>query len=265
MAGVYSDLLDRIWGNKELHNVTSDKTKGKWFVGEKDKQDADSNKYSKELSIIDASNAIYLWEKAQMRIFQSPQINPKSASIQTATTKAGDITTTVAPKNTTPIAKAKNPTPNAPQIKHNYQQMNQTPKTKSKTDIAKSNPQTNNQLNSNKSLQSDNKVQQKKVNRSLSPAPNKSQQSPPQQQGSSSSQQQSSTNPPSQPSTSSNQSSSVKSTQIITARPVQFSIAPRALKYIVSSNAQQFAGYAQQDSQEFVQALLDGLHEDLNR
>ncbi|KAA6358237.1 MAG: putative ubiquitinyl hydrolase 1, partial [Streblomastix strix] len=37
------------------------------------------------------------------------------------------------------------------------------------------------------------------------------------------------------------------------------------LKYIVSSNAQQFAGYAQQDSQEFVQALLDGLHEDLNR
>lgn len=37
MAGVYSDLLDRIWGNKELHNVTSDKTKGKWFVGEKDK------------------------------------------------------------------------------------------------------------------------------------------------------------------------------------------------------------------------------------
>ena len=41
--------------------------------------------------------------------------------------------------------------------------------------------------------------------------------------------------------------------------------APRDLKYNVARYAPQFSGFAQQDSQEFMSFLLDGLHEDLNR
>eukprot|EP01104_Vermistella_antarctica_P015714 TRINITY_DN5224_c0_g1_i1.p1 TRINITY_DN5224_c0_g1~~TRINITY_DN5224_c0_g1_i1.p1 ORF type:complete len:1284 (+),score=421.09 TRINITY_DN5224_c0_g1_i1:265-4116(+) len=40
---------------------------------------------------------------------------------------------------------------------------------------------------------------------------------------------------------------------------------PRNLKYVIGKFAQQFMGYAQQDSQELLAFLLDGLHEDLNR
>jgi ubiquitin C-terminal hydrolase len=43
------------------------------------------------------------------------------------------------------------------------------------------------------------------------------------------------------------------------------SCAPKSLKHQVSRYAPQFAGYAQQDSQEFMAFLLDGLHEDLNK
>jgi ubiquitin carboxyl-terminal hydrolase 4/11 len=43
------------------------------------------------------------------------------------------------------------------------------------------------------------------------------------------------------------------------------SFAPRALKYVTSRFAPQFAGYGQHDTQEFIAFLLDGLHEDLNR
>ncbi|XP_070547285.1 LOW QUALITY PROTEIN: ubiquitin carboxyl-terminal hydrolase 8-like [Ptychodera flava] len=43
------------------------------------------------------------------------------------------------------------------------------------------------------------------------------------------------------------------------------SIAPRDFKSTVSKFVPQFAGYEQQDSQEFLLFLLDGLHEDLNR
>lgn len=43
------------------------------------------------------------------------------------------------------------------------------------------------------------------------------------------------------------------------------SYSPRQLKYTTSRFAPQFAGYGQQDSQEFIAFLLDGLHEDLNR
>ncbi len=43
------------------------------------------------------------------------------------------------------------------------------------------------------------------------------------------------------------------------------SVTPRAFKAAIASFAPQFAGYAQQDSQELVMFLLDGLHEDLNR
>ena len=39
----------------------------------------------------------------------------------------------------------------------------------------------------------------------------------------------------------------------------------RSLKYVVSSRNDQFQGYQQQDSHEFMSYLLDGLHEDLNR
>ena len=41
--------------------------------------------------------------------------------------------------------------------------------------------------------------------------------------------------------------------------------APKTLKQSVARYAPQFSGYNQQDSQEFMSFLLDGLHEDLNR
>jgi ubiquitin carboxyl-terminal hydrolase 4/11/15 len=41
--------------------------------------------------------------------------------------------------------------------------------------------------------------------------------------------------------------------------------APRAFKNALSKHAPTFAGYGQQDSQEFMSFLVDGLHEDLNR
>lgn len=41
-------------------------------------------------------------------------------------------------------------------------------------------------------------------------------------------------------------------------------IAPRDLKYVIGQHAPMFMGYSQQDSQELVTFLLDGLHEDLN-
>ena len=41
-------------------------------------------------------------------------------------------------------------------------------------------------------------------------------------------------------------------------------VAPKSLKQNVARYAPQFSGYAQQDSQEFMSFLLDGLHEDLN-
>ena len=40
---------------------------------------------------------------------------------------------------------------------------------------------------------------------------------------------------------------------------------PRAFKGALARFAPQFAGYQQQDSQELLAFLLDGLHEDLNR
>ena len=40
--------------------------------------------------------------------------------------------------------------------------------------------------------------------------------------------------------------------------------APKSLKQSVARYAPQFSGYSQQDSQEFMSFLLDGLHEDLN-
>ncbi len=42
-------------------------------------------------------------------------------------------------------------------------------------------------------------------------------------------------------------------------------VTPRNFKSVVGRYAPAFSGYAQQDSQEFVGFLLDGLHEDLNR
>ncbi|WBW75484.1 ubiquitin C-terminal hydrolase Ubp1 [Schizosaccharomyces osmophilus] len=42
-------------------------------------------------------------------------------------------------------------------------------------------------------------------------------------------------------------------------------ISPYTLKYIVSEFNSSFAGYSQNDSQEFIAFFLDGLHEDLNR
>ncbi|TIB18685.1 hypothetical protein E3P92_00428 [Wallemia ichthyophaga] len=46
---------------------------------------------------------------------------------------------------------------------------------------------------------------------------------------------------------------------------VSSSVAPREFKYTLSKFAPSFAGYGQQDTQEFLAFLLDGLHEDLNR
>lgn len=42
-------------------------------------------------------------------------------------------------------------------------------------------------------------------------------------------------------------------------------VAPTEVKRVVGEFCPQFAGYQQQDSQEFMQFLLDGLHEDCNR
>lgn len=42
-------------------------------------------------------------------------------------------------------------------------------------------------------------------------------------------------------------------------------VAPTGLKSVIGQYAPQFAGYQQQDSQEVMNFLLDGLHEDLNR
>ena len=42
-------------------------------------------------------------------------------------------------------------------------------------------------------------------------------------------------------------------------------VAPKHFKWQLSVFAPQFGGYAQQDSQELLAFLLDGLHEDLNR
>eukprot|EP01155_Anaeramoeba_flamelloides_P008983 Anaeramoba_flamelloidesa137904_9.p1 GENE.a137904_9~~a137904_9.p1 ORF type:complete len:110 (+),score=19.56 a137904_9:3-332(+) len=42
-------------------------------------------------------------------------------------------------------------------------------------------------------------------------------------------------------------------------------ITPRDFKQILGRFAVQFQGFGQQDSQEFISYLLDGLHEDLNR
>ena len=43
------------------------------------------------------------------------------------------------------------------------------------------------------------------------------------------------------------------------------SVAPREFKTIVGRFGPSFSGYQQQDSQEFLAFLLDGMHEDLNR
>lgn len=43
------------------------------------------------------------------------------------------------------------------------------------------------------------------------------------------------------------------------------SVSPKRFKWRLARFAPQFSGYAQQDSQELLAFLLDGLHEDLNR
>lgn len=43
------------------------------------------------------------------------------------------------------------------------------------------------------------------------------------------------------------------------------SIRPSRFKKVIGERAKQFTGYHQQDSQEFLSYLLDGLHEDLNK
>ena len=43
------------------------------------------------------------------------------------------------------------------------------------------------------------------------------------------------------------------------------SVSPSNFKYQLGKFAPQFQGYGQQDSQELLAFLLDGLHEDLNR
>lgn len=42
-------------------------------------------------------------------------------------------------------------------------------------------------------------------------------------------------------------------------------VAPRNFKGAVGRHAEQFLGYEQQDAQEFLAYMLDGIHEDLNR
>src|SRR6478752_1923257 len=43
------------------------------------------------------------------------------------------------------------------------------------------------------------------------------------------------------------------------------SVHPREFKHVIGKFAPSFAGYGQQDTQELLAFLLDGLHEDLNR
>lgn len=43
------------------------------------------------------------------------------------------------------------------------------------------------------------------------------------------------------------------------------SVVPRQLKMTIGRYKDTFLGYQQQDSQELISFLLDGLHEDLNR
>lgn len=43
------------------------------------------------------------------------------------------------------------------------------------------------------------------------------------------------------------------------------SVFPRNFKTALGRHAEQFMGYDQQDSQELIAYLLDGIHEDLNR
>eukprot|EP01132_Coremiostelium_polycephalum_P003176 gene3176-3975_t len=45
----------------------------------------------------------------------------------------------------------------------------------------------------------------------------------------------------------------------------QSCVAPKQLKWIIGKYAPQFSGISQQDAQEFLSFLLDGLHEDLNK
>lgn len=47
--------------------------------------------------------------------------------------------------------------------------------------------------------------------------------------------------------------------------PKAHSFSPREFKYTIGTFNSMFSGYSQQDSQELLQSLLDGLHEDLNR
>ena len=47
-------------------------------------------------------------------------------------------------------------------------------------------------------------------------------------------------------------------------KPSERVVVPRDLKHVIGEHAPMFLGYQQQDSQEFVTFLLDGLHEDLN-
>ena len=44
-----------------------------------------------------------------------------------------------------------------------------------------------------------------------------------------------------------------------------FPIAPIKMRWTISRYSQNFSGFQQQDSQELLAFLLDGLHEDLNR
>lgn len=46
--------------------------------------------------------------------------------------------------------------------------------------------------------------------------------------------------------------------------PTERTITPRELKFVIGQHQPMFVGYQQQDSQELVTFLLDGLHEDLN-
>merc|ERR1719382_46468 len=47
--------------------------------------------------------------------------------------------------------------------------------------------------------------------------------------------------------------------------PNTTTVAPRAFKWQIGQFAEQFAGFGQQDSMEFIEYLLDGLKEDVNR